>query len=111
MVPQGNKGARCCRLQEPPLAGGFSPANRTGQKDLESSAAELADRAGLCASRLIHLFQEQMGMAITEFRNRQKPERFLDLYHHDGRFNMLRAALKLRPVLQSLHCRHAAISP
>jgi AraC-like DNA-binding protein len=63
------------------------------QKDLESSVAELADRVGLCASRLIPLFQEQMGMTITEFRNRQKLERFLDLYHHDGRFNMLGAAL------------------
>lgn len=62
--------------------------------DLESSVAELADKSGLCTSRLIPLFQEQMGMTITEFRNRQKLERFLDLYHHNGRFNMLGSALE-----------------
>lgn len=62
--------------------------------DLESSVAELADQSGLCTSRLIPLFQEQTGMTITEFRNRQKLERFLDLYHHNGRFNMLGTALE-----------------
>lgn len=61
--------------------------------DLESSVAELADQAGLCTSRLIPLFQEQMGMTITEFRNLQKLERFFELYHHNGRFNMLGASL------------------
>ena len=62
--------------------------------DLESSVAELADKSGLCTSRLIPLFQEQMGLTITEFRNRQKLERFLDLYHHNGRFNMLGTSLE-----------------
>lgn len=62
--------------------------------DLESSVADLADKSGLCTSRLIPLFQEQMGMTITDFRNRQKLETFLDLYHHNGRFNMLGTALE-----------------
>ena len=61
--------------------------------DVESSVADLADKAGLCSSRLILLFQEQMGITITDFRNRQKLERFLDIYHHNGRLNMLGAAL------------------
>lgn len=62
--------------------------------DVESSVVELAARAGLCPSRLMPLFQEQTGMSITEFRNRQKIERFLDLYSRNGQFNMLGAALE-----------------
>lgn len=61
--------------------------------DIESTVSELADKSGLCVSRLIPLFQEQIGMTITDFRNRQKLEQFLDAYRRDGQFNMLGAAL------------------
>jgi len=54
---------------------------------------ELARRAGLSASRLSRLFEEQMGVSLTAFRNRQRLERFLRLYGRGQRVTMLAAAL------------------
>lgn len=62
--------------------------------DVESSVSTLADKSGLCPSRLIPLFQEQIGMSITDFRNRVKLEQFFDLYQRGGQLNMLGAALE-----------------
>jgi len=57
------------------------------------SVDEVARRAGLSASRLSRLFEEQMGVSLTAFRNRQRIDRFLRLYGHGHRRTMLEAAL------------------
>jgi AraC-like DNA-binding protein len=58
------------------------------------SLDELAHRAGLSPTRLSRLFKEQTGFAMVEFRNRQRVERFLDIYGTGQRRTMLDAALE-----------------
>jgi AraC-like DNA-binding protein len=58
-----------------------------------SSLHDLACRAGLSPSRLSRLFHEQTGMAMVDFRNRQRVSRFLDIYGTGARQTMLDAAL------------------
>jgi AraC-like DNA-binding protein len=58
------------------------------------SVDELARRAGLSASRLSRLFKQQTGVALVDFRNRQRIERFLQLYGAGQRLTMLDAALE-----------------
>lgn len=61
------------------------------------SLDELARQAGLSASRLSRLFRQQLGMSLTEFRNRQRLERFLALtskWEHAPRTKLLSAALE-----------------
>jgi AraC-like DNA-binding protein len=58
------------------------------------SLDELAHRAGLSATRLSRLFKEQTGFALVEFRNRQRVERFLEIYGTGQRRTMLDAALE-----------------
>jgi AraC-like DNA-binding protein len=55
---------------------------------------ELAQHAGLSPARLSRLFKEQTGFAMVDFRNRQRVERFLDLYGTGQRQTMLDAALE-----------------
>ena len=55
---------------------------------------ELARRAGLSSTRLSRLFKRQTGVALVEFRNRQRIERFLRLYGTGQRLKMLDAALE-----------------
>jgi len=55
---------------------------------------ELARRAGLSAPRLSRLFKQQTGVALVDFRNRQRIERFLQLYGTGQRLTMLDAALE-----------------
>jgi AraC-like DNA-binding protein len=63
----------------------------------EGSAAlgltELARHSGLSAGRLGRLFKQQTGMALPEFRNRQRIENFLCFYGTGQRRTMLEAAL------------------
>ncbi|HEY1661643.1 MAG TPA: helix-turn-helix transcriptional regulator [Verrucomicrobiae bacterium] len=54
---------------------------------------ELAQRAGLSAHRLSRLFKQQTGVALADFRNRQRIEKFLQLYGAGQRRTMLDAAL------------------
>jgi AraC-like DNA-binding protein len=54
---------------------------------------ELARRAGLSAHRLSRLFKQQTGIALVDFRNRQRIEKFLQLYGAGQRRTMLDAAL------------------
>jgi len=54
---------------------------------------ERARRAGLSASRLSRLFEQQLGVSLTAFRNRQRLDRFLRLYGRGRRITMLAAAL------------------
>ena len=55
---------------------------------------ELARRAGLSPARLSRLFKQQTGVALVDFRNRQRIERFLGLYGIGQRLTMLDAALE-----------------
>ncbi|HVU35605.1 MAG TPA: AraC family transcriptional regulator [Opitutaceae bacterium] len=55
--------------------------------------AELAGRCGLSASRLSRLFKQQTGVALVDFRNRQRVERFLRL-RENGRLKLIDAALE-----------------
>lgn len=58
------------------------------------SLEELARRAGLSPSRLSRLFKQQTGVALVDFRNRQRIENFLRLYGTGQRLTMLDAALE-----------------
>jgi AraC-like DNA-binding protein len=54
----------------------------------------LARRSGLSAHRLSRLFKQQTGIALVDFRNRQRIEKFLQLYGTGQRRTMLDAALE-----------------
>ncbi len=54
---------------------------------------ELAHRAGLSTHRLSRLFKQQTGIALVDFRNRQRVEKFLEIYGTGQRRTMLAAAL------------------
>ena len=58
------------------------------------SLVDLARHAGLSAPRLSRLFKQQTGVALVDFRNRQRIERFLTLYGAGQRTTMLEAALE-----------------
>lgn len=75
--PAVEKAARLVRDQAAPL-----------------SLNELARRAGLSPARLSRLFKQQTGVALVDFRNRQRIERFLQLYGAGQRLTMLNAALE-----------------
>lgn len=55
---------------------------------------ELARLAGLSAHRLSRLFKQQTGVALADFRNRQRVEKFLQIYGTGQRRTMLDAALE-----------------
>ena len=55
---------------------------------------DLARHAGLSAARLSRLFKQQTGIALVNFRNRQRIEKFLALYGTGQRMTMLGAALE-----------------
>jgi AraC-like DNA-binding protein len=55
---------------------------------------ELARHAGLSPARLSRLFKQQTGVALVDFRNRQRVEKFLALYRTGQRMTMLDAALE-----------------
>jgi AraC-like DNA-binding protein len=58
------------------------------------SPDELARRSGLSPARLSRLFKQQTGVALVDFRNRQRIERFLQIYGTGQRMTMLDAALE-----------------
>ena len=58
------------------------------------SLEKLASRAGLSAHRLSRLFKQQTGVALVDFRNRQRVERFMEIYGTGQRHTMLDAALE-----------------
>jgi AraC-like DNA-binding protein len=59
-----------------------------------SNLNELARHAGLSPARLSRLFKQQTGVALVDFRNRQRIEKFLHLYGTGQRLTMLDAALE-----------------
>ncbi|HEY1786606.1 MAG TPA: AraC family transcriptional regulator [Verrucomicrobiae bacterium] len=56
--------------------------------------AEVAKRSGLSAHRLSRLFKQQTGVALVDYRNRQRVEKFLQIYGAGQRRTMLDAALE-----------------
>ena len=58
-----------------------------------SSVEELAKHCGLSASRIVPLFHKEVGMTITEFRNRRKLDRFFTIYSPKGPHNLMSCAL------------------
>ncbi len=59
----------------------------------DASVADLAASSGLSASRLSRLFKQQTGVSIVDYRNRQRIDRFLEIYQHGRRRNLTDAAL------------------
>lgn len=58
-----------------------------------TSLEDIAQRSGLSPGRLSRLFKVQTGYALTDFRNRIRLDRFLELYGAGRRLSMLDAAL------------------
>ncbi len=56
------------------------------------SVEAIAQVVGLSVSHLSHLFRDQTGMTLPQFRNRQRLDRFLRLYGQGRRISMLEAA-------------------
>ncbi len=54
----------------------------------------LARYSGLSPARLSRLFKQQTGIALVDFRNRQRVDKFLTLYGTGQRITMLGAALE-----------------
>lgn len=69
-------------------------ARHIRDRDNTLGLAELARHAGLSAPRLSRLFKQQTGVALVDFRNRQRVEKFLALYGNGQRLKMLDAALE-----------------
>jgi AraC-like DNA-binding protein/quercetin dioxygenase-like cupin family protein len=63
-------------------------------EDTPLALADIARHAGLSPARLSRVFQEQTGQSITDFRNRQRLERFLTLTAAEPRKKMIQAALE-----------------
>ncbi|HET7623831.1 MAG TPA: helix-turn-helix transcriptional regulator [Verrucomicrobiae bacterium] len=59
-----------------------------------SNLEQLARQAGLSAHRLSRLFKKQTGIALVDFRNRRRVEKFLEIYGTGQRQTMLNAALE-----------------
>jgi AraC-like DNA-binding protein len=53
----------------------------------------LAREVGLSSWRLSRLFKEQTGVSLAEFRNRQRLQRFLNIYGNGRRYSLMEAAL------------------
>ena len=69
-------------------------ARHIRDKNNTLSLDELARHAGLSAPRLSRLFKQQTGIALVDFRNRQRVEKYLALYGTGQRVTMLEAALE-----------------
>lgn len=86
------------------------------QRDTEAiSVPELAEAAGLSASRLSRLFKQQVGLSISDYRNRLRVDRFCRLYGRGERRTMLDAALEAGfgsyPQFHRAFKRHMGLSP
>ena len=58
-----------------------------------TSLTRIAKRSGLSPARLSRLFKAQTGFALTDFRNRVRMDRFLEIYGTGRRVSMLEASL------------------
>ena len=55
---------------------------------------QLARKVGLSTSRLSRLFREETGSTLVDFRNRQRIQRFQNVYEFDRGYTLLEAALE-----------------
>ena len=62
-------------------------------REESATLPDLAARVGLSPSRLSRVFRRQTGVSITDFRNRQRVDRFLRIYG-GGRTTLTDAALR-----------------
>jgi AraC-like DNA-binding protein len=69
-------------------------AARLIREEADLNLDELAHRSGLSPHRLSRLFKQQTGTALVDFRNRQRIEKFLQLYGTGQRITMLEAAFE-----------------
>jgi AraC-like DNA-binding protein len=69
-------------------------ARHIRDQDNTLNLTKLAQHAGLSAHRLSRLFKQQTGVALVDFRNRQRVEKFLHIYGTGQRRTMLDAALE-----------------
>ncbi len=69
-------------------------AARLLAEDSALSLEDVARRAALSPSRLRHLFREQVGVPLVEYRNRRRVELFVRLYGQGRRRSLLDAALE-----------------
>ena len=87
------------RAAEEPAAGpDVHPAVERAARMLRDEAdplsvEQIGARVGLSASRLSRLFHQQTGVALVDFRNRQRLQRFLRMYGPGKGLSMLEAAL------------------
>ncbi len=71
-----------------------NPAANLSASMQQESFVTLARRVGLSPSRLSRLFKQQTGTTLVDFRNRQRIERFRQLYGSGERHTLLSAALE-----------------
>lgn len=62
------------------------------QLSADLDVGDLARRAGISASRLAHLFQEQVGISPVQYKNFVRVQHFIRC-HEQGKLNLLQAAL------------------
>lgn len=63
-----------------------------GEDSDNISISQLAQQCGISASRIVPLFRKEVGVTITEFRNRQKLDRFFIHYSPNGPHTLMSAA-------------------
>jgi AraC-like DNA-binding protein len=85
-------------VQTSPATSAFHPAVSRAVRALReagppASLRELARRCQVSEAHLSKLFSEQLGISITDFRNRIRLERFLQLYGDGTRHTLMAAAL------------------
>jgi AraC-like DNA-binding protein len=90
--------AHCASAQVSPFSG-VHPCVELAAKLLRDEAESydlprLARRVGLSTSRLSRLFKAQTGIALSEFRNRRRIDRFLELYGEGSTRTLHEAALE-----------------
>lgn len=84
---------RAPHLQAPRVEGSaLSALTGTLADDPSLSAASLAQRHGMSATRLCRMFKSELGMSLVEYRNRLRMDRFLSLVQ-SGRGDLLMTAL------------------
>jgi transcriptional regulator GlxA family with amidase domain len=62
-------------------------------REARASLPELARASGLSPAHLSKLFAAQIGVSVSEFRNRVGVERFIELYGDGTRLTLTAAAL------------------
>ena len=84
-------------------------------RETRAALPELARGVGLSESHLSKLFAAQIGVSVTEFRNRVGIERFLELYGDGARLTLMAAALDAGfgsyPQFHRVFSRHMGHSP